>query len=74
MSIPILAAADLPWFKVKFLRYGYTTKGIFYPARWVTWDVQAHNEAQALKTAKTRHRRAEQFSVVTTKANTLKNT
>ncbi|WP_018606063.1 hypothetical protein [Uliginosibacterium gangwonense] len=74
MPIPTIAAADLPWFKVKFLRYGYTTKGLFHPARWVTWNVQAHNEDQAIKTARTRYRRAEQFSIVKPKVDTLKNT
>lgn len=52
------------WFKVRFLKFGYSSRGIFYPARWVEWSVLASSENEALRLAKARNRRAEQFSIM----------
>lgn len=52
------------WFDVKFVRFAYVHRGKFYPARWMKWSVQAIDSREALKLAKQRYRRAEQFSVV----------
>lgn len=46
-------------YQVRLLRYGFQTKGQWYPARWLTWSVSAASRDDALKRAKRRFPRAE---------------
>jgi len=42
----------MPSYKVKFLRYGYMSRGSWFPARWQTIDVPAASPQAAIKWAK----------------------
>ena len=52
-------------YRVRFLRYGYSARGVFHPAAWMVRSFAAANPRQAIELARRRYRRAEQFTVVT---------
>jgi hypothetical protein len=51
-------------YRVRFLRYGYSARGVFHPAAWTVRSFAAVTPRQAVELARRRYRRAEQFTVV----------
>lgn len=51
---------ELTAFRVKFIRYGTLAQ----PARWSTVEIIARTSKEAIKTAKSRYRRAAKFCLV----------